>query len=113
MTDSKVALVTGANKGIGHQIAKDLAGHGFTVLVGSRDIANGEAAARDIGETAHALQLDVTDQASIDAAAARVSAEFGRLDVLVNNAGISRPGRKDSDGLRRYGQQRPDHGPHG
>ena len=97
MNDKPVALVTGANKGIGLQIAKDLAGHGFTVLVGSRKFESGEAAAKSIGADAHAIQLDVTDQASIDAAATRVRGEFGRLDVLMNNAGIShagRPGRK-------------------
>jgi NAD(P)-dependent dehydrogenase (short-subunit alcohol dehydrogenase family) len=84
-----VALVTGANKGIGLQIATDLAGHGFTVLVGSRTLEAGDTAARRIGPTAHAIQLDVTNQASITAAADRIRREFGRLDVLVNNAGIS------------------------
>lgn len=93
MNDKPVALVTGANKGIGLQIAKDLAGHGFTVLVGSRKLGNGEAAAKSIGADAHAIQLDVTDQASIDAAATRIRGEFGRLDVLMNNAGISHAGR--------------------
>ncbi len=97
MQDKPVALITGANQGIGLQIAKDLAAHGFTVLVGSRNFENGEKAAKSIGVDAHALQLDVTDEASINAAAERVRGEFGRLDVLVNNAGIShagRPGRK-------------------
>ena len=95
MQDTPVALVTGANKGLGHQIARDLAGHGFTVLVGSRDLANGTAAAESIGDAAHAVQLDVTDAASVAAAAERVRAEFGRLDVLVNNAGISQVGAAD------------------
>ena len=89
MQDKLVALVTGANKGIGLQIAKDLASHGFTVLVGSRDLRSGENAAKSIGEDAHALHLDVTDEASIAAAAQRIRSEFGRLDVLMNNAGIS------------------------
>lgn len=80
--------MTGANKGIGKQIAKELAGHGFTVLVGSRKLENGEAAAKEIGELAHAIQLDVTNEKSIAAAAERVRKDFGRLDVLVNNAGI-------------------------
>lgn len=88
-----IALVTGANKGIGLQIAKDLVGHGFTVLVGSRDFANGEAAAASIGPDAFALQLDVTQASSIAAAASRIRNEFGRLDVLVNNAGISHAGK--------------------
>ena len=93
MHDRPVALVTGANKGIGLQIAKDLAAHGFTALVGSRNLENGEAAAKSIGAAAHAVQLDVTDQASIAAAAARIRNEFGRLDVLVNNAAISHAGK--------------------
>ncbi len=95
MQDKPVALVTGANKGIGLQIAKDLTEHGFTVLVGSRNLERGETAAKSIGADAHALQLDVTNQDSIAAAAERVQNEFGRLDVLVNNAGISHAGRPD------------------
>ena len=89
MHDKPVALVTGANQGIGLQIAKDLVAHGFTVLVGSRNLERGEAAAKEVGPDARALQLDVTDQASIAAAAERVRNELGRLDVLVNNAAIS------------------------
>jgi NAD(P)-dependent dehydrogenase (short-subunit alcohol dehydrogenase family) len=89
MRDKPVALVTGANQGIGLQIAKDLTAHGFTVLVGSRNLERGEAAAKEVGPDARALQLDVTDQASIAAAAERIRKEFGRLDVLVNNAAIS------------------------
>lgn len=89
MSDSPVALVTGANKGIGLQIAKDLAARGLTVVVGSRDLEQGETAAKSVGPTARAVQIDVTDQASIAAAASRIRNEFGRLDVLVNNAGIS------------------------
>jgi NAD(P)-dependent dehydrogenase (short-subunit alcohol dehydrogenase family) len=93
MQDKPVALVTGANKGIGLQIAKDLAAHGFTVLVGSRNLEHGEAAAKSVGADARALQLDVTNQASIGAAAERIRNEFGRLDVLVNNAGIAHTGK--------------------
>jgi NAD(P)-dependent dehydrogenase (short-subunit alcohol dehydrogenase family) len=92
MHDKPVALVTGANKGIGLQIAKDLVAHGYTVLVGSRSLANGETAARGIGADAVAIQLDVTDAASVAAAAERIRGELGRLDVLVNNAGISHAG---------------------
>lgn len=93
MQDKPVALVTGANKGIGLQIAKDLTKQGFTVLVGSRSLENGETASKSIGSDSHALQLDVTDENSIAAAAERIRNEFGRLDVLVNNAGISHAGR--------------------
>src|SRR5258707_867725 len=89
MHNNPVALVTGANQGIGLQIAKDLAAHGFTVLVGSRNLERGEAAAKEVGADACALQLDVTDQASIAAAAERIRNEFGRLDLLIQNAAIS------------------------
>jgi len=101
MQDKPVALVTGANQGIGLQIAKDLAAHGFTVLVGSRSLENGEIAAKSVGADAHALQLDVTDQASIAAAAERIPSEMGRLDVLVNNAAISNT-RKGNLSLQEY-----------
>ncbi len=90
MQNKRVALVTGANQGIGLQIAKDLTAHGFTVLVGSRDLCGGERAAGEAGADAQAVRLDVTDQSTIDALADRIEREFGRLDVLVNNAGISR-----------------------
>jgi NAD(P)-dependent dehydrogenase (short-subunit alcohol dehydrogenase family) len=93
MQDKPVALVTGANKGIGLQIAKDLAAHGFTVLLGSRNLQSGETAAKSVGTDAHALQLDVTKQTSIAQVAHRIRKEFGRLDVLVNNAGISHAGK--------------------
>ncbi|MFD2249368.1 NAD(P)-dependent dehydrogenase (short-subunit alcohol dehydrogenase family) [Pseudochelatococcus lubricantis] len=93
MQEKMVALVTGANKGLGKQVAKELVGHGYVVLVGSRDSSNGQAAAEEIGEGAVAIQLDVTDAASIASAAERVTAEFGRLDLLVNNAAIVQSGR--------------------
>lgn len=92
MIESPVALVTGANQGIGLEIAKQLAAHGFIVHVGARNLRKGEEAARTIEGEARAIQLDVADQASIDRAAARVRSEFGRLDVLVNNAGIAHAG---------------------
>ncbi|MEU4393674.1 SDR family oxidoreductase [Kribbella sp. NPDC023855] len=88
---SKIALVTGANKGIGKEIARQLGEAGHTVLLGSRDFARGEAAAKELvadGIKASAIQLEVTDPASVRAAAAKIEAEHGRLDVLVNNAAI-------------------------
>src|SRR5215472_1338085 len=92
MQDKPVALVTGANKGIGLQIAMDLAAHGFTVLVGSRNLEHGEGAVKSVGPNGRALQLDVRNHGSI-AAAERIRNEFGRLDVLVNNAAISHAGK--------------------
>jgi NAD(P)-dependent dehydrogenase (short-subunit alcohol dehydrogenase family) len=95
----KVALVTGANKGIGHAIASELAKLGFTVLVGSRDAARGEAAAQRIAGDARAIVLDVTSADSIMAAAAQIRRELGRLDVLVNNAGIAVFGKPSTTSL--------------
>ena len=82
---NSVALVTGANKGIGKEIARQLAVAGLTVYVGSRDAARGQRAVADIGGDARLLVLDVTDAASIDDASRQVST----LDILVNNAGVS------------------------
>ncbi|MFZ0759231.1 MAG: SDR family oxidoreductase [Candidatus Sulfotelmatobacter sp.] len=102
MQDKPVALVTGANQGIGLQIAKDLVAHGFTVLVGSRNLERGEAAAKEVGPDARALQLDVTDRASIAAAAERIRKELGRLDVLVNNAAVSNTSKLPGQSIAEY-----------
>jgi NAD(P)-dependent dehydrogenase (short-subunit alcohol dehydrogenase family) len=101
MQAKRVALVTGANQGVGFQVAKELAAHGVTVLVGSRNLERGEAAAKLIKGDARAIQLDVTNQASIAAAAELIRKEFGRLDLLVNNAAVSST-RKGSLSLREY-----------
>jgi NAD(P)-dependent dehydrogenase (short-subunit alcohol dehydrogenase family) len=87
-----IALITGASKGIGKETARRLGALGMTVLVGARDAGRGQAAAselRDLGADARHLQLDVTDQQSLDAAREVIDTTYGRLDVLVNNAGIS------------------------
>ncbi|GAA2075396.1 SDR family NAD(P)-dependent oxidoreductase [Actinomadura alba] len=89
MPTNRIALITGANQGIGKQVAKELVSDGVTVFVGSRDLARGKAAAAEIGDGATALQIDVTDAASIASAAERIREEAGRLDLLVNNAAIS------------------------
>ncbi|MBV8832969.1 MAG: SDR family NAD(P)-dependent oxidoreductase [Acidobacteriaceae bacterium] len=89
MQHKRIALVTGANQGVGRQVAKELAANGLTVLIGSRNFERGEAAATAIGSTAIPLQLDVRDRVSIATAAERIHKEFGRLDLLVNNAAIS------------------------
>jgi NAD(P)-dependent dehydrogenase (short-subunit alcohol dehydrogenase family) len=99
MHDKRVALVTGANQGVGRQVAQELVAHGLTVFIGSRDFARGESAAREIG--AIPIKLDVTDQASIAAAAERIRREMGRLDLLVNNAAISNT-QKGSLSLEEY-----------
>ncbi|MFJ4481561.1 SDR family NAD(P)-dependent oxidoreductase [Streptomyces longwoodensis] len=83
-------LITGANKGLGFETARRLVAEGHTVYVGSRDAARGRAAAERLG--ARAVLLDVTDDASVAAAAKTVEAESGGLDVLVNNAGIEERG---------------------
>lgn len=101
MKDKRIALVTGANQGVGFQVAKELAASGLTVLLGSRNFERGETAAREIGSGAIALQLDVTDRVSIATAAERIRGEFGRLDLLINNAAISNT-RKGSLSLHEY-----------
>ena len=92
MSEQRVAVVTGANKGIGFEIARQLAREGITVFIGCRDEARGRAAAEKLraeGLDARPLRLDVTDDASVAAAAAQLRESPGRLDVLVNNAGIA------------------------
>lgn len=91
MEHKRIALVTGANKGIGLEIARQLAEAGVTVIIGSRDAGRGQAAVAELagqGLEATSVQLDVTDEASIAAAATTIGARDGRLDILINNAGI-------------------------
>ncbi|WP_413737042.1 SDR family NAD(P)-dependent oxidoreductase [Sodalis sp. RH21] len=90
--NDRIALVTGANKGIGYEIARQLAQTGVTVLLGARDKGRGESAVSDLvsqGLKASFIQLDACDAEIIAAAAAKIDAEYGRLDILVNNAGIA------------------------
>src|SRR6201998_4346181 len=101
MPDNRIALVTGANQGVGLQVAKELVANGATVFVGSRNFERGEAAAREIGAGAIALQLDVTDRVSIADAAGRIRRELGRVDLLVQNAAISNT-RKGNLSLQDY-----------
>ncbi len=87
----RIALITGANKGIGLETARQLAEQGITVLIGSRDRARGEAAAQTLkgqGHDARFITLDVTDQATIKSAVDSIERDFGRLDILVNNAAV-------------------------
>jgi NAD(P)-dependent dehydrogenase (short-subunit alcohol dehydrogenase family) len=91
--EQKVALVSGANTGVGFQIAKALSDNGYTVYAGSRDLKKGESAAAEIGGLVKAIQLDITDSDSINAAVARIQSESGYLTLLVNNAAISHAGK--------------------
>lgn len=88
---NKIALITGANKGIGLETARQLGRQGITVLIGSRNKDNGEQAAATLraeGIDARAIQLNVTDDADISAVREHIEKEYGRLDILINNAGI-------------------------
>src|SRR5688572_28622425 len=90
---TNIALITGANKGIGIETARLLGCRAMTVLVGARDRqlgAEAERALREDGADAHFVQLDVTDGSSIERVAQWIEQEHGRLDILVNNAGIAR-----------------------
>ncbi len=87
----KVALITGANKGLGLETARQLGAMGMTVLLGARDLAKGEFAAaelKEVGLDARPVKLDVDDPEDYEVIAHQIATEFGRLDVLVNNAGI-------------------------
>jgi NAD(P)-dependent dehydrogenase (short-subunit alcohol dehydrogenase family) len=91
MTD-RIVLVTGANKGIGYETARQLGRQGFRIWLGSRDADRGEAAAERLaaeGISVRALTLDVTSEDSVRSAVAHVEGEDGKLDILINNAGIS------------------------
>ncbi|MFE4828219.1 SDR family NAD(P)-dependent oxidoreductase [Streptomyces sp. NPDC056672] len=88
-----VTLITGANKGIGFETAKQLLELGHTVYIGARDAERGEKAAAALG--ARFVQLDVTDDASVSGALATIGAAEGRLDVLINNAGVLGAGAID------------------
>ncbi|MCF8480198.1 MAG: SDR family oxidoreductase [Rhodospirillum sp.] len=88
---NRIALVTGANKGIGLEIARQLAQAGVTVIIGARDPGRARAAVEDLlsqGLAARSVRIDLTDPESIAAAAEMIRAEHGKLDILVNNAGI-------------------------
>jgi len=90
-TTGKVALITGANKGIGLETARQLGKLGVTILVGARDLAKGDEAAgvlRGVGVDARAIKLDVANEADRAAAAKYIEKEFGRLDILINNSGV-------------------------
>ena len=106
---SRIALVTGANKGIGLEIARQFAQAGVSVIIGARDPDRARAAVDTLaadGLAAHAVRIDLTDHASIRAASEAIRAQHGRLDILVNNAGIvdaadGPPGNAAVDAVRR------------
>ena len=91
MSSKKIALITGANKGIGLETARQLGQQGITVLAGARDETKAKQAAEELckaGLDAHGIVIDVNNADSIQRAAARIERDYGRLDILVNNAGV-------------------------
>lgn len=93
-SDKRIALVTGANKGVGHEVARELAHRGLVVLLGARNAELGRAAAAALqsqGLEVRFVEIDMARPLTLSTAAEHIGAEFGRLDVLVNNAGIADP----------------------
>ena len=90
MAQERVAIVTGANRGIGLEVTRQLADLGYTVVLGSRDLGKGEAAAKklQVGDRVMARRLDVTEQSTIDRLRDEIATTFGSVHVLVNNAAI-------------------------
>jgi NAD(P)-dependent dehydrogenase (short-subunit alcohol dehydrogenase family) len=84
----RVALISGGNRGLGREVARRLADEAYRVVIGSRDLRKGEAVAQELGKNVTACRLDVTDKESIAACLEMIEERYGRLDVLVNNAGI-------------------------
>jgi NAD(P)-dependent dehydrogenase (short-subunit alcohol dehydrogenase family) len=97
--EKKIAFVTGGNKGIGLEISRNLSSAGCSVLLGARDVARGQQAVRKLEQAGlgdvHFIEIDVTREDSITAAAQQIESRYGRLDILINNAGVNIPG----DGL--------------
>ena len=106
MHNVEVALVTGANKGIGKEIVRRLAAEGMAVYLGARDESRGRAAAAELEGDVRFVRLDVTDETTVEAAVKRIEHDFGRVDALVNNAGVAvewgvEPEQVGADELRR------------
>ena len=111
MMNERIALVTGANKGIGYEVARQLGKRGITILVGARNETLGSEAAEQLkaeGVDAKFVPLDVIEQTTIERAAGDIEREFGKLDILINNAGIADmseattpPSQLEIDTLRR------------
>ena len=106
---NRIALITGANRGIGFEVARQLAQKGIEVLLGARDPVKGEEAAEKLSaENLHVtfIQIDVTDQSTIDLAVTEVANAYGRLDILINNGGVfekePRPSELSMESLRRH-----------
>jgi NAD(P)-dependent dehydrogenase (short-subunit alcohol dehydrogenase family) len=104
MIEKTVALITGANKGIGLEIARQLGKQGIVVVLGARDEAKGRTAAAELakqGIDAHAVKLDVTSKDDVAKLPGFLQGKFGRLDVLVNNAGVAEWRADDLESFRR------------
>lgn len=107
MTETRtIALITGASRGIGHEVARQLAALGIVVLAAVRDPGTAAGSLASLPGDVRSIRLDVTDEAAIHSAAATVAADYGRLDILINNAGVSLehgmgPLDADADTVRR------------